>query len=55
MLPLKNLRNFWRTLEMHLINCEVNFIFSLSDKRVLSNDSKTTTFAMTVQSFMFQL
>ena len=47
MLPLKNLRNFWRTLEMHLINCEVNFILSLSDKRVLSNDSKTTTFAMT--------
>ena len=47
MLPLKNLRNFWRTLEMHLINCEVNFIFSLSDKRALSNDSKTTTFAMT--------
>ena len=32
---------------MHFINCEVNFIFSLSDKHVLSNDSKTTTFAMT--------
>ena len=32
---------------MHLINWEVNFIFTLSDKRVLSNDSKTTTFAMT--------
>ena len=24
MLPLKNLSNFWRTLEMPLINCEVN-------------------------------
>ena len=47
MVPLKNSRNFWRTLEMHFINCEVNFIFSLSDKSVLSNDSKTTTFAMT--------
>ena len=24
--PLKYLSNFWRTLEMSLINCEVNFI-----------------------------
>ena len=26
--PLKHLRNFWRTLEMLLINCEVNFILT---------------------------
>ena len=26
MVPLKYLSNFWRTLEMPLINCEVNFI-----------------------------
>ena len=25
MAPLKYLSNFWRTLEMPLINCEVNF------------------------------
>ena len=24
MLPLKYLSNFWRTLEMHLINCEIS-------------------------------
>ena len=28
LVPLKHLRNFWRTLEMLLINCEVNFIFT---------------------------
>ena len=26
MVPLKHLINFWRTIEMPLINCEVNFI-----------------------------
>ena len=26
MVPLKYLSNFWRTLEMPLINCEVNLI-----------------------------
>ena len=28
MVPLKNLSNFWRTLEMPLINCEVNLILN---------------------------
>ena len=27
--PLKYLSNFWRTLEMSLINCEINLIFNL--------------------------
>ena len=30
MVPLKYLRNFWRTLEMTLINCEVNLILTWS-------------------------
>ena len=30
MVPLKYLSNFWRTLEMPLINCEVNLIFTWS-------------------------
>ena len=30
MVPLKYLSNFWRTLEMPLINCEVNFILTWS-------------------------
>ena len=30
MVPLKCLSNFWRTLEMSLINCEVNLILTWS-------------------------
>ena len=30
MVPLKYLRNFWRTLEMSLINCEVEIILTQS-------------------------
>ena len=47
MVPLRYLSNFWRTLERSLINCEINLILTLSDKGVLSNDTKATTFAMT--------
>ena len=36
-----------RTLEMSLINCEINLILTWSDKCVLSNDTKATTFAIT--------
>ena len=46
MVPLKYLSNFWRTLEMSLINCEINLILTWSDKCVLSNDTKLTTFAI---------
>ena len=47
MVPLKHLSNFWRTLEMLLINCETNLILTWSDKCVLSNDTKAITFAIT--------
>ena len=30
MVPLKYLSNFWRTLEIPLINCEINFILTWS-------------------------
>ena len=30
MVPLKYLSNFWRTLEMPLINCEINLILTWS-------------------------
>ena len=30
MVPLKYLSNFWRTLEMHLINCEIELILNWS-------------------------
>ena len=35
MVPLKYLSNFWRTLEMPLINCEVNFILTWSSRCAL--------------------
>ena len=44
--PLKYLSNFWRTLEMALLNCEINLILTWSDQCVLSNDTKATTFAV---------
>ena len=47
MVPLKYLSNFWRTLEIPLMNCEINLILTWFDKYVLSYDTKATTFAIT--------
>ena len=47
MVPSKYLSNFLRTLEVPLTNCEINLIFTWSDKSVLSNDTNATTFTMT--------
>ena len=47
MVPRKYLSNFWRTLEMPLINCEINLILTWSSNSVLSNDAKATAFAIT--------
>ena len=35
MVPLKHLRNFWRALEMSLINCEIELILTWSRKCVI--------------------
>ena len=35
MVPLKYLSNFWRTLEVHLITCEINLDVKWSTKRVV--------------------
>ena len=35
MVPLKYLSKFWRTLEMPLINCDVNLILTWSSRCVL--------------------
>ena len=48
--PLKYLSNFWRTLEMPLINCEVNLILRWSSSCVLiatGNQNQNATFAIT--------
>ena len=34
--PLKHLRKFWKTLDMSLINCEINFILTWFENCVLT-------------------
>ena len=36
-MPLKYLSNFWRTLDIPLINCEINLILPWSENCVLTN------------------
>ena len=47
MVPLKYLRNFWRTLEMPLINCEVNLILTWSSTSVITDSNGAGRFAIT--------
>ena len=47
--PLKYLSNFWRTLEMPLINCEINLILTWSNRCFIIDyliDSQETTFTI---------
>ena len=56
MVPLKYLSNFWRTLEMPLINCEVNLILTWSSNCVLiatDVQNQAATFTITDVNFMF--
>ena len=48
--PLKHLSNFWRTLEMPLINCEVNLILTWSANCVIGSTNvadQNATFKIT--------
>ena len=45
--PLKYLGNFWRTLEMPLINCEANLILTWSSTCVIANSTGIRIFAIT--------
>ena len=47
MVPLKYLSNFWRTLELPLINCEVNLILKWSSTCVITNSTGAGTFEIT--------
>ena len=47
MVPLKYLNNFWRTLGMSLINCEVNLILTWSKDCVVTNSTGEGKFAIT--------
>ena len=45
--PLKYLSSFWRTLEMPLINCEVNLILTWSSTCVITNSTGARRFEIT--------
>ena len=45
--PLKHLSNFWRTLEMPLINCEVNLLLTWSKDCVVTNSTGDEKFEIT--------
>ena len=50
MVPLKCLRNFWRTLEMRLINCEITLDLNWSENCVIvatNAAAQATTFSIT--------
>ena len=50
MVPLKYLSNFWRTLEMPLINCKINLILTWSKNCVIASNTaanEETTFTIT--------
>ena len=57
MMPLKFLSNFWRTLEMPLINCEINLDINWSKNRVVvaNNVDQATTFSITVTNLYVPL
>ena len=50
MAPLKYLSKFWRTLEILLINCEINLILTWSKSCIIASNTaanKKATFAIT--------
>ena len=47
MVPLKYLSNFWRTLEMPLINCEVSLVLTWSPTCVITNSTGQGKFEIT--------
>ena len=52
--PLKYLSNFWRTLEIQLINCEINLILTWSDRCFIIENpiaSQEPTFTITDTKF----
>ena len=58
LVSLKCLGNFWRTLEMTLINCEINLILTCSEICILTSgsiDTQVPIFVITDKTFMFQL
>ena len=58
MVPLKYLSNFWRSLEMPLINCEINLILTWSANCVIvftDVANQGATFSMTLTKLYVSL
>ena len=47
MFPIKYLCNFWRTLEMPFINCEIHLMLTWSSTCVITNSAGAGSFAIT--------
>ena len=47
MFPIKYLSNFWRTLEMPLINCEIHLMLTWSSTCAITNSAGAGSFAIT--------
>ena len=46
-MPLKYLSNFWKTFEITLINCKINFILTWSANCVIFEGNTEATLAIT--------
>ena len=51
-MPLKYLSNFWRSLEMPLINCKIKFSLGWYEKCILSNAGTAATFTITDEKLL---
>ena len=47
LLIVKKIMKYLITLEMPVTSCEINLILTWSERCMLSNDTKSTTFAIT--------
>ena len=54
MVPFKYLSNFWRTLEMPLINCEVSLFLTWSPTCVITNSTGKGKFKITDTNLLLQ-
>ena len=58
MVPLKYLSNFWRTLDMPLINCEINIILTWSKNCFIipgAIENEVQKFAITDKKLYFSV
>ena len=52
-MSLKCLSNFWRNLEIALINCEINLILTCSAHCLISEGGRVISFSIQTQNLHF--